>query len=240
MSEILPVGILAGGRATRLRPTTETLPKALIDINGEPFIFHQLRLLRRHGIKRAVLCLGYRGEQIAEAVRDGEQFGLAVTCTFDGPTLLGTAGAIKRALPKLGPSFFVLYGDSYLDCDYNSAQVAFERSGRLGLMTVYRNEGRWDTSNIEYRNGTIAAYDKEHPTARMRHIDYGLGLFRREAFERIPDGTPCDLTAVYQDLLARNELAAFEVTQRFYEIGSWDGVEELRQHLAAQSARAKP
>lgn len=239
MSEILPVGILAGGLATRLRPTTETLPKALIDINGEPFIAHQLRLLRRHGIERVVLCVGYRGEQIAAEVGDGERFGLQVTCSFDGPALLGTAGAIRRALPLLGAAFFVLYGDSYLECDYRLIQDAFERSGTLGLMTVYRNEGRWDTSNVEFGNGMIMSYDKNHRTPRMRHIDYGLGVFHREAFERVPEGTAADLATVYQDLMGREQLAALEVTQRFYEIGSWRGIEELRNHLAGGS-RAVP
>jgi NDP-sugar pyrophosphorylase family protein len=234
MSEILPVAILAGGLATRLRPTTDTLPKALIDINGQPFIAHQLRLLRRSGIERVILCVGYRGEQIAAEVGDGERFGLHVTLSFDGPALLGTAGAIKRALPTLGRSFFVLYGDSYLECDYRKTQDAFERSERLGLMTVYRNEGQWDTSNIEYRNGTIISYDKKHRTPQMRHIDYGLGVFQGEAFDRIPEGTACDLETVYHDLNRRDQLAALEVTQRFYEIGSWRGVEELRNHLAAQ------
>src|ERR1035438_3813128 len=140
---MLPIAILAGGLATRLRPITETLPKALIEVAGEPFLAHQLRLLRRHGFERVVLCVGYLGEKIGAFAGDGRAFGLHVEYAFDGPQLLGTAGALRRALPLLGDAFAVIYGDSYLPCDYRAALAAFSESGKLGLMSVYRNEGLW-------------------------------------------------------------------------------------------------
>jgi NDP-sugar pyrophosphorylase family protein len=226
-----PVAILAGGLATRMRPVTERLPKSLLDIAGEPFITHQLRLLRARGIDRVVLCLGHLGEMIRDVVDDGSQFGLAVAYSYDGPTLLGTAGAIKQALPNLGETFFVLYGDSYLDCDYRDVAAAFASSGKLALMTVYRNEGKWDTSNVEYDGSRILAYDKVHRTERMHHIDWGLGVFRREAFSRVPEGETCDLATLYERLLGEGELAAIEVTQRFYEVGSLEGIATLRDLL---------
>lgn len=229
---MFPVAILAGGLATRLRPLTEAIPKALVSINGEPFVAHQLRLLRTQGITQVVLCVGYLGEQIVQVIGDGSQFGLQVDYSFDGPMLLGTAGAIKRALPQLDKSFFVLYGDSYLECDYRSIQTAFERSRMTALMTVFRNDGHWDTSNVEYADGRILTYSKRARTPQMRHIDYGLGVFRRSAFADVPDHSQYDLEALYQGLLGQNQLAAFEVSQRFYEIGSPSGLEELRRHLA--------
>lgn len=232
---MLPVAILAGGVAVRLRPVTQTIPKAMVDVNGEPFIAHQLRLLRAHGIERIIICAGYLGEMIRGYVDDGVRFGLQVGFSFDGPSLLGTGGAIKKALPLLSDAFFVLYGDAYLPCDYYAAQTEFERNGRLALMTVFRNDGRWDRSNVEFVDGYLRAYDKQHHTARMHHIDYGLGIFKRSAFEKVPDDRPYDLATVYQDLLAQDELAAFEVGQRFYEIGSLEGLEETRRYLAAHS-----
>src|SRR5215813_10377399 len=168
---MLPVAILAGGLATRLRPATERIPKALIEINGEPFLAHQLRLLRRKGIERAVLCAGYLGDQLRAYAGSGEAFGLRIDYSFDGPTLLGTAGAIRRALPLLGDSFLVLYGDSYLPCDYAAVASAFDRQNKSGLMTIYHNEGRWDWSNVEFAGGQILAYDKTRRTAAMKHID---------------------------------------------------------------------
>lgn len=230
----LPVAILAGGLATRLYPITWEQPKALVDVNGEPFVAHQLRVLRRQGIERVVLCVGHLGEQIVRAVGDGGRFGVNVSYSFDGPTLLGTAGAIRKALPQLGEAFFVLYGDSYLECDFRRVQTAFEESGKRALMTVYRNEGRWDTSNVEYCEGRILAYSKEQRTERMHHIDYGLGLFRRTAFANPPDSGCWELEAVYREMIRQGQLAAFEVTHRFYEIGSMAGLEELRRHLAGQ------
>src|SRR4051812_42459269 len=143
---MLPIAILAGGLATRLRPVTETIPKALIEVAGEPFLAHQLRLLKRNGFDRVVLCVGYLGEMIRDFAGDGQSFGLRVEYVFDGPKLLGTAGALRRALPVLGEAFAVTYGDSYLPVDYRAAIDSFMQSGKLGLMSVYRNEGLWDTS----------------------------------------------------------------------------------------------
>jgi NDP-sugar pyrophosphorylase family protein len=229
----LPVAILAGGLATRLRPITDKIPKALVEINGEPFIAHQLRLLASRGIRRVVLCLAYRGEMVRDFVGDGREFGVATEYSFDGPVLRGTAGAIHEALPLLGEAFFVLYGDSYLPCDYAAVEEAFSKSGKTALMTVFRNEGQWDSSNVEFTDGRIVAYDKKNRTPRMRHIDYGLGAFHARAFEALATGAVCDLAALYYDLLARGELAAFEVGERFYEIGSVEGIQELSEKLKA-------
>jgi N-acetyl-alpha-D-muramate 1-phosphate uridylyltransferase len=235
---LLTVAILAGGLATRLRPVTETVPKSLLEVNGEPFVVHQLRLLHAKGIRRVVLCVGYLGELIQRSIGDGSSLGLQVDYSFDGPTLLGTAGAIRNALPKLGDSFFVMYGDSYLPCDYAAIARNFESftrsSGVLGMMTVFRNEGKWDTSNVEFEAGKILAYSKTSRTHRMRYIDYGLGVFRAEAFQDLAAGKPCDLTELYVDLLHRGQLAAFEVKERFYEIGSPAGLRETAEFLAAQ------
>ncbi len=228
---MLPVAILAGGLATRLRPVTETIPKALIEIAGEPFLGRQLRLLRDSGITQVVICAGYRANQIEKYAGDGGRFGLRITYSIDGPRLRGTAGAIRLALPLLGETFFTLYGDSYLPCEYAAIQHSFLESGKLGLMTVFRNEGDFDSSNVEF-DQRIIAYDKVNRTSRMHHIDYGLGLFRSDAFSQIPADQPFDLARVYQDLLKQDQLAAYEVPERFYEIGSLQGIRELEVLLS--------
>jgi histidinol-phosphate phosphatase family protein len=227
---MLPVAILAGGMGTRLYPLTEHIPKALIEVNGEPFLAHQLRLLRAAGIARVVICIGRYGESIREFAGDGARFGMEIEYSADGPVLLGTAGAVRQALPLLGDAFFVLYGDSYLPCSYREVEQAFQAAGQPALMTLYRNEGRWDSSNVEFSEGRILAYDKKNRTARMQHIDYGLGIFSRTAF----DGSPhADLADIYGDLLRRGQLAACEVRERFYEIGSTQGIRELSDYLSA-------
>jgi NDP-sugar pyrophosphorylase family protein len=233
---LLTVAILAGGLATRLRPMTETVPKSLLEISGEPFAVHQLRLLQSKGIRHIVFCVGHLGELIQSAIGDGAALGLQVDYSFDGPALLGTAGAIRNALPKLGDSFFVMYGDSYLPCDYATIAQKFKTAGVLGMMTVFRNEGKWDTSNVEFEAGKIVAYSKTDRTPRMRYIDYGLGVFRAEAFRDLPAGKVCDLTELYTDLLRRKQLAAFEVQERFYEIGSPEGLRETAEFLATREA----
>lgn len=233
-AHLLPVAILAGGRATRLRPATDRLPKALMDVNGRPFIAWQLEALQAQGALRVIICVGHLGEDIRRVVADEPDFGLHVDWAFDGPTLLGTAGAIRRALPLIGGPFFVLYGDSYLPIDWYPVQEAFLASGKPGLMTVYRNEDRWDRSNVEFDGQRIVAYDKNAQTSRMHHIDYGLGAFHPSAFARLVDGRPTDLAELYGDLTAEHLLAAYEVHQRFFEIGSFDGLEETRAFLASR------
>ncbi len=234
-----PVVILAGGLASRLRPITESIPKALVEVQGEPFIAHQLRLLSRKGIERVILCAGYRGGMIQEVIGNGAAYGVRVEFSYDWPNLMGTAGAVKKAISHLEGNFFVLYGDSFLPCDYRKIRAVFEESGRLGLMTVFCNEGRWDRSNVIFEEGQILSYDKKHQTARMRHIDYGLGVFQPAAFENVPDHQAWDLAALYQILLEQNELAAYEAEERFYEIGSLAGLEEFRNYVARNSPPVK-
>ncbi len=223
----IPVAILAGGLATRLKPITEKIPKVLVPVAGKPFLAHQLELLRGQGITRAVLCLGHLGEMVQREFGDGSAHGVRLEYSFDGPALLGTAGAIRRALQQLGEKFFVLYGDSYLPVPFAPIAECFERSGKPGLMTVFRNEGKFDTSNVVFADGDIQVYDKKQRLPEMRHIDYGLSLFRAEVFNRYPADHAFDLADVMRDLVARNQLAGFEVKERFYEIGSHAGLAEL-------------
>ena len=224
--DLMPVVILAGGRATRLRPLTDEIPKALVDVAGHPFLWHQLELLKRHRARRVVLAVGYLGECIEQRFSDGSELGIELQYSYDGPVLLGTGGAVRQALQLLPDQFFVLYGDSYLTCDYQAVEAAFRQSGRRGLMTVFRNDGQFDTSNVEFENGRIVRYDKRNHTPAMRHIDYGLGAFDRAVFAKIPAGQKCDLADIYQNLLEDGDLAAFEVHERFYEIGSPAGLRE--------------
>jgi NDP-sugar pyrophosphorylase family protein len=231
--QLMPAVILAGGLATRLRPLTQDTPKALIEVAGHPFLWHQLKLLRSNGLRHVVLAIGYLGERIQERFGDGAEVGIQIDYAFDGPRLLGTAGAIRQALHLLPQRFFVLYGDAYLTCDYRPVQDAFSGSGLPGLMTVYRNDGRYDGSNVEYEDGRILKYDKRNRTPGMHHIDYGLGVFDRSVFAAIPNGEVYDLAQVYQNLLTTGNLAAFEVQDRFYEIGSPEGLRETAQFLKA-------
>ena len=236
-----PVAILAGGLATRLRPVTAQIPKALIKVAGQPFLAHQLRLLQSAGIRKAVLCVGYLGEMIEREFGDGgSTIGVELSYSFDGPELLGTGGALKKALPLLGENFFVLYGDSYLPIDYAAPARAFAASGKLGLMTVFRNEGRWDTSNVWFQDGAIKSYSKKEQRSEMQHIDYGLGILDSAALSPWPGGKAFDLADVYRDLIARNELAGYEVEQRFYEIGSPEGLAELDAMLRSQQLSPTP
>jgi len=235
----LPLALLAGGMASRLGAMTERVPKSMLEVAGEPFIAHQLRLLAGQGVRDVVMCCGHLGGMIADFIGDGERFGCRVRYSFDGPPLLGTGGAIRKALPLLEPHFWVMYGDSYLTAAFGPALRAFGDSGKLGLMTVFRNDDRWDASNVEFAEGRIVRYDKREPTPEMRHIDYGLGIYSAAAFANWPEGSAFDLAEVQGDLIARGAMAGFEVTERFFEIGSVDGLAEtdelLRERLQTRA-----
>ena len=227
----LPVAILAGGLATRLRPLTERIPKVLVEVAGRPFVDWQFELLAAEGIERVVLCVGHLGEMVKAHVGDGQRFGLEVEYSLDGPMLIGTGGAVLRALPLLGRNFFILYGDSYLPVDYPAIAEAYSNSGREALMTVFENNTRWDKSNVWFEAGAIRLYDKTARIPQMRHIDYGLSVFSPQAFTKKTADEKFDLADVMKQLVAEGRMGAYEVRERFYEIGSVEGIADLENYL---------
>lgn len=228
---MLPVAILAGGLAKRLRPITETIPKALVEVAGRPFIEWQLDYLYQQGVRHVVLCLGYLGEQIEELIGDGQRFGLRVDYSHDGDCLLGTGGALRKALPMLGDAFFVFYGDSYLPIGFVDVEECFHAQGQPALMTVLKNGDRWDRSNVLFDDGRLIEYNKHAPSEDMAYIDYGLGVLSGDVLLDYPEDQPFDLAEVYHRLSLDGRLAGYEVFERFYEIGSLKGLKETEEYL---------
>ena len=237
-----PVCILAGGIGSRLGEQVETIPKPLVEVAGEPFLMHQLRLLAHYQARDVVMCVGYLGEAI-EGVIGPERFGIRITYSYDGPGLDGTLGAIHRAAGHLGPSFLVLYGDTYLRIDYGAAFEAWRRSGQPAMMAVLRNEGRWDVSNAVLDGTSVIAYDKRTPSPNMRWIDYGLGGLTHAALELLGEDAS-DLADLYHALAVRHELFGFEAVDRFYEIGTPAALQEtdafLRSLIAGEASERAP
>ena len=228
---ITDIAVLAGGLATRLYPLTRKIPKAMIDINGKPFIHHQLELLKKNGIRNVVICIGFLGEMVRDYVGDGKMFGLNVRYSSDGDKLLGTGGAIKKALNGLPEVFFVMYGDSYLLIDFSSVSECFVKQNKKALMTVLKNNNNWGKSNVIFDNGYVTNYNKKIMNPEMKYIDYGLGIIRNICFEQIKENETADLADIYSMLASENELIGFEVLERFYEIGSFKGIKETKEFL---------
>lgn len=226
-----PVCLLAGGLGSRLGEHVRSTPKPLLEVGGRPFLTWILALLARHRAHDVVLCVGYLGEQIEAIVGDGSAWGLRIRTVYDGPDLRGTAGAVRGALEHLGDRFLVLYGDTYLRIDYAAVDRAHRDSGAPALMTVLHNAGRWDTSNVEYADGRVLAYDKVAPAPSMAWIDYGLSVLTPAALEAAPRAP--DLADAFHALAARGELAGYEATERFYEIGTPAALAETEQFLAS-------
>ena len=227
----LPVAILAGGLATRLHPITQTIPKALVEVAGQPFVARQLAYLQAQGVRRVVLCIGFLGEMIQDVVDDGAQYGLDVAYSPDGPQLLGTGGALKQALPLLGQEFFVLYGDSFLPVAFAPIEAAFRASGKPALMTVLDNANRWDKSNVQFQDGKLLEYNKHQPRPAMTYIDYGLAVLSAEVLQPYPADQSFDLAGVYHALSRTGRLVGYEVHERFYEIGSHSGLKETEDYF---------
>ncbi len=236
--------ILAGGLATRMRPLTETIPKALIPVGGIPFIDHQLAWLASHGVTDVVLSIGYRGDMLRDHVGDGARFGLAVRFVDEGTHLRGTAGALRLALDRgaLEPAFLMTYGDSFLPIDFADVWRRFQTSGAPALMTVFHNAGRWETSNVIYRDGRIVLYDKHRatrPATEFDYVDYGLLAMKRDVIaELVPPSAGverADLAPLLHELSRRGDLAGVEITQRFFEIGSPAGLQDLERWMRDRS-----
>ncbi|MGC8550175.1 MAG: sugar phosphate nucleotidyltransferase [Acidobacteriaceae bacterium] len=240
----MTLALLAGGRATRLYPLTATMPKSLVPVAGEAFLGHQLRWLCGQGVTDVVICCGHLAKPIREFAGDGERFGVRVRYSEDGACALGTGGAILHALPLLGERFLVMYGDSLLTASLGAMWKAFCEQGRPGMMAVYRNENRWDASNVEICGARVVRYAKGIRDACLTHIDYGVSAFRAGVFAGMPEGRTFDLGEVLQDLISGDGLACHEVQERFYEIGSFDGLRETEAMLrqmqgGVESARVR-
>ena len=236
MTGMPPIAVLAGGLATRMRPLTEQLPKALLEVAGEPFIAHQLRLFAREGISDVKLLVGYYWEKIECFVGDGSRFGVRVDYIVDEPTLLGTGGALRHALERLGPEFLLTYCDSWLDAPYAPVVEAFRASGQPALMCVFRNENRWDASNVKFENDMIRCYSKKLHLPEMHHIDWGLGMLKANAVATRPLHENWDLAELYEELSISGHLAGYEMTRRFYETGSFGGLAETNRLLRTSPA----
>src|SRR5215469_6349820 len=234
MTAMPPIAVLAGGLATRMRPLTERLPKALLEVAGEPFIAHQLRLFAREGIRDVKLLVGYCWEQIESVVGDGSQFGVQVEYIADGPTLLGTGGTVRHALGRLASQFLVTYCDSWLDASYAPVVEAFRESGQPALMCVFHNANHWDASNVQFETGILRRYSKRFRLPEMHHIDWGLGMLRATAVAVRPLGMPWDLAELYEELSISGRLEGYEMTRRFYEIGSFEGLAETNRLLRSE------
>ena len=227
--------ILAGGLATRLRPITETIPKSMVEVHGRPFLAHQLELLKKNGVDEVVLCVGYLYGQIENYFKDGREFGIKILYSREEGELLGTGGALKNALSFLKDEFFLIYGDSYLDIDYRPVYDRFLQIDSPVLMTVFKNDNRWVESNVVFDVGSVTVFDKQAQAPAMRYIDYGLSVLSRSVLDEIPDGQPYSLDLLYHRMAGEGRLVGYEVFQRFYEIGSPEGLEELQNKLAPKA-----
>jgi len=227
----MQIVILCGGKATRLYPLTKKIPKSMMRFEGKPFLEQQLDLLKKNRIFDVVLCVGYKAEQIKKYFGDGKNFGVEIKYSSDKKRLLGTGGALKKAENLLEDSFLVMWGDSYLPFNFQKAIKFFKKSNKPGLMIVFKNLNKYEPSNVEVKNNLVKSYSKKRKTKKMKYIDYGISIYRKEVLKHLPKNQICDLTKLQQALIKKRQLLAYPAEKRFYQIGSPDGLEELKNYI---------
>jgi NDP-sugar pyrophosphorylase family protein len=227
----MQIVVICGGLATRLYPLTQKIPKSMIKFGGKPFLEQQLDLLKKNRIFDIVLCVGYKAEQIKKYFGDGKNFGVEIKYSSDKKRLLGTGGALKKAENLLVDSFLVMYGDSYLPFNFQKAIKFFKKSNKLGMMIVFKNLNKYEPSNVEVKNNLVKSYSKKRKTKKMKYIDYGVSIYRKEALKYLPKNQVCDLTRLQQTLIKKRQLLAYPAEKRFYQIGSPDGLEEFKNYI---------
>ena len=239
----MQVVVLMGGLGTRLSEYTKKTPKSLVEVNGRPFFDYELKLLRHYGFQRFLFLVGYRAEMIEEYYKTGEELGISITYCYDGKELLGTGGAIRRAYPYLEENFLVIYGDSFMDIDYEETLCRFDeglKNGKPALMTVLENGNRFDKSNVVVKDGEIVLYDKQNTTPEMSYIDYGVCVYKKELFEEFPESERFDLAVLQHRLSVEGKLSAHIVTKRFYEIGSPPALKEFGEYARQRFEEKRP
>lgn len=232
-TENTQVVVLMGGLGTRLGDITRCMPKAMINIHGKPFFHYQLNLMKWYGFRKFLFCTGYRSDDISNYFGDGSEFGVEIKYSYDGPELLGTGGAVKNAFQLLEDNFVLIYGDSYMDIDYQEILYYYNdalKKNYRGLMTVFKNNNRFDKSNVVYNNEKLVKYDKENMVPDMKYIDYGVSVLNRKVIEEIPE-CKVDIASVYGKVAADCKMAGHEVRNRFYEIGRPDSLKEFRDFI---------
>ena len=227
----MQIVILCGGKATRLYPLTKKIPKSMMRFEGKPFLEQQLDLLKKNRIFDVVLCVGYKAEQIKKYFGDGKNFGVEIKYSSDKKRLLGTGGALKKAENLLEDSFLVMWGDSYLPFNFQKAIKFFKKSNKPGMMIVFKNLNKYEPSNVEVKNNLVKSYSKKRKTKKMKYIDYGISIYRKEVLKHLPKNQVCDLTRLQQALIKKRQLLAYPAEKRFYQIGSPDGLEELKNYI---------
>jgi len=231
--------ILCGGLGTRLGPLTMRVPKSMTAVAGRPFLEYELALLRAGGIEDFVLCVGYLGEAVQAHFGDGRRFGVRIRYAWDGPMLMGPAGALKRASRLLDDLFFVTYGDAYLRADYAAIMDRLQRSHALGVMTVYENDGMYGRSDVAVSRGYVTRYDKAAAAGELSWVNFGVSALRKRALREIPTGVPCGEQTFYDVLVRRHALMAFPVRRRFYEIGTPRALEEFSRYVSRHPSAGK-
>lgn len=225
-----------------MRPHTLTVPKSMLEVAGRPFVEWQLERLAACGLNDVIMCVAHLGDQIRAHVGDGSRFGVRVAWVDEGRDLLGTAGAVRNALSLLAPTFLVTYGDSYLPFDYaEPLRVLASHDDCDGVMAVFANAGRWDASNVAIAVSAdggpwVARYEKGSRDPALDHIDYGAMALRREVIAALPPPRSIGLDTVQRDLAHRKRLRACVARERFFEIGSPEGLAELDRTLRTRAS----
>lgn len=226
--------ILAAGVGTRLRPLTDTTPKPMLPIAGQPLLAHTLGWLRRYGIDEIALNLHYLPEVVRAGLGDGSRWQVRLHYSVES-TLLGTAGAVKRLEHMFDRTFVVVYGDLLLDFDL-AALIALHRR-RSALITIALKP-----TETPHSQGMVAVDQSGRVTrfvekpadwpVDQRVANAGVYVVEPEVLHRIPAGQPCDWGHdVLPALIAADApVYGLPIDGQVIDIGTLDVYAQYREH----------
>ena len=218
--------LLCGGKGTRVSRYTKHVPKCLIDINGKPFLYHQLKFLKKNNIKKVIISSGYLSKKIKDYLKKDIRF-INFKIKEDGKKLLGTGGAVLKSLNFLKKNFFVIYGDSYLRFRLKE----LKKDKKLPTMAIFKNYNKYDKSNVEIKKYEFIHYHEKKNRNKCKFIDYGVSYLNKDIFKNYKKNKKFDLSALFQDISKKNMLKGHIVKKRFYEIGSYKGIKDLKKFI---------
>ncbi len=233
-----PVIILAGGKGKRIKKLTAKKPKPLVKILNKPFIEYQIDLLRKQKVKKLIISIGYRGDEIINFIKNKNYKDIDISFFKDGIKPLGTGGALKKISKKIQGTFIVLYGDSFLPISIKNIEKKFIKSKQDVLLTIYKNNNRFDKSNIKIVNKKIF-YNKFINDSDMKYIDYGLSIIKSKIIKNFTSNKKFDLSDLIYKLCLDRKIAYSIVKKRFYEIGSYKGIKDFKKYIRKKNVHKK-
>ena len=227
MSKVTKAFILAGGKATRLRPITYEIPKPLLPVKGIPLMEYGIRLLAKYDVREIIIALGYLSHKIRQYFGDGGKFGVQIQYTEEQEPL-GTAGPLRLAKDQLTETFFMLSADILCDIDLEKFAQFHRQHDGLGTIAVTTVEDSSRFGMIVFQNDRIVDFvekpEKQQQTSQ--YINSGYYVLEPEVIDRVSEGYCMIEKAIFPELAKEDKLFGYRFDGQWSDVGTFSAYEE--------------